>query len=82
MRNAKYPIYALNNTTQHGCSQTRDALSVTYSVTVTLITSDITKKQSKFFFNVHCFKENNDKHSVARNTVFTLLLEIMHCALT
>ena len=34
MRNAKYPIYALNNTTQNGCSQTRDALSVTYSVTV------------------------------------------------
>ena len=49
MRNAKYPIYALNNTTQNGCSQRRDALSVTYSVTVTLITPDITKKQSKFF---------------------------------
>ena len=56
--------------------------SITLSCTSTLITPDITKNQSKFFFNVHCFKENNDKHSVARNTVFTLLLEIMHCALT
>ena len=43
--------------------------SITLKSTSTSITPDITKTQSNNCFIKHCFQENNDKHSVARNTV-------------
>jgi len=36
----------------------------------TLIISDITKTESHNCFNIHCFKENNDKLIIAPNTVY------------
>ena len=35
--------------------------------TETLIIQDITKTESDYCFIVHCFEENNDKHTVKRN---------------
>ena len=37
------------------------------TLTETLIIPDITKTESNNCFIIHCFEENNDKHSVARN---------------
>jgi len=40
------------------------------TLTETLIISDITKTESHNCFIIHCFKENNDKRIIARNTVY------------
>ena len=37
------------------------------TLTETLIIQDITKTESNNCFIVHCFEENNDKHTVERN---------------
>ena len=37
------------------------------TLTETLIIPDITKTESNNCFIIHCFEENNDKHTVARN---------------
>ena len=49
--------------------------------TWTLIIPDITKTEYSICFIIHCFGENNDKHTVARNlsSELILLLGIMHC---
>ena len=39
------------------------------ALTETLIISDITKIESHNCFIIHCFKENNGKRIIARNTV-------------
>ena len=36
------------------------------TLTDTLIIQDITKTKSNNCFIIHCFEENNDKHTVAR----------------
>ena len=40
------------------------------TLTETLIILDITKTESQKCFIGHCFKENNDKHIIAPNTVY------------
>ena len=40
------------------------------TLTETLIILDITKTESHKCFIGHCFKENNDEHIIASNTVY------------
>ena len=47
----------------------------TYDCTKTLIIYNITKSESNNRLIIHCFEENNDKHTIARNLA-TLILFI------
>ena len=42
--------------------------------TETLIIQDITKTESDYCFIVHCFEENNDKHTVERGTWIDIVI--------
>ena len=60
-------IYDIQNNQGRGkCYQpTRRPRLIT--LTETLIIQDITKTESKNCFIIHCFEENNDKHTIPRN---------------
>ena len=49
------------------CDIQNNKVKVTLSAT--LIIRDITETESNNYFTVHSFEENNDKHTIARNTV-------------
>ena len=49
------------------------------TLTETLTKWDVTKTESNNCFIIHCFEENNDKRTVAKDPEMILLLEIMHC---
>ena len=44
-------------------------LRLIVTLTETLIILDITKTESNNCFIIHCFEENKDKHTIARNLI-------------